>query len=1493
MATPRASSPTRSSSLPSRPEDDPSSPSSTAESPATQPLTPQQPGGASYAAVAASNSPAQAVIAPVSPGPSASGSDNDMSGTTPIASAAQHLTTPPSQARVTSVGATASPVPTSSPTPNPHRRNHSAASSSSAHPSNAPISAVSSPARREFTPGDISDTVLHEESGEEEEDAAAQQEREGEDLFSAGRALKRAIAIVLPGLRSTVTSDGEEQDDEDGWAYAGPGRALSPALVQRGREGERKDDDGSDDEVQRLDRGEELVRKRMRERKEARRAARAAQRQQQQQQQARLSSFTSHSHTPSEPSNALGLGYPATSASGGGAGTRARDPSTARSDAYSSVFSDGARSPVHPVHPGAPWSPLPLPTPHGYPTPGARPGMGGRGASYVSTSSGYFPHHASSAPSAGGGSTAPSVIEGSEAGESTAEEADLDGQEGEVGEIVGSHEPRLEDWRDGGADGTHVGGSSDEDDDQDVEYTLKDRQDAFNVEHPFGLPIWKPALYKKDRSIARHAESALHASPSSTALHHLLPANVVWTVVFGVWLFLLCTFVSGVLWVTPWGGGKYGRVVWELGTYLVWPFGKYVEGWTDGGDEIDDTEYRAHDGYATLDEGDEAGEQVHPEAEGSHRYDREAGGRTFPRGRSGTISGTTSTAATTRTHPGIDAVFDGALPDEPLRRSDRTVRAPPSASSLRRAAFEPANERTSLLQQQQQQQQDGNREVQRAHRGYGSASTVTGGGNDKSFRSSSEDTILGGAGQGSGIRPHDFTKDGNPHPFRLRALGRVMYWTTFYGLIAPVMALVCLVCWFFVFTIPMAKLLWVLLRHLNNEPLSLHFRSPREYVHIEQDLENGRDVEGSIGADAGVEHEDVSAAHEEAHPPGSNLAYPLRAGQPAPPISRKSLVADQRKGRLRGPHPTVLLCTYRAAGLEYYKYTVDGVNIWFVNLMSLVFFAIADFFYLEPYVEHHPDASKFLHFVSGQAVVFALSLLSVIPLSYFIGMAVASISAQSSIGMGAVINASFGSVIEIILYSIALTQSKGELVEGSIVGSILAGVLLMPGCSMIGGAVRRKEQRFNAKSAGVTSTMLIMAVIGVLTPTMFYEIYGSFQLTCTGCDVGSGLGGNTAEQCRSCYYEHVSPADDPFYKSTVKYLSYYCAIILVLAYLIGLWFSLRTHASQIWQNAAPAAAEHGAVRPLSGASAQPHPALHERRSLYQRIVPSQLFQPKPRTGPTPMQTPLLRPTPHLPPSSLNKHDPPLELPHGMTQDEFSRAFEVVAAVGGQPLHRASSHVREVSAAPKEHEEEGHGGHDAPNWSRKKSATVLLACTVLYAIIAEILVDVVDVVLDGSGIPEKLLGVTLFALVPNTTEFMNAISFALNGNIALSMEIGSAYALQVCLIQAPAMLAFSAWYGIGRESMAHRAFTLVFPRWDVIAILFSVFLLTYVYSEARSNYFRGSILVLSYLALLGGFAAAPSDRDTSDSPVLLSVANHPVAIAGLAKLKALALTLFSR
>lgn len=243
-----------------------------------------------------------------------------------------------------------------------------------------------------------------------------------------------------------------------------------------------------------------------------------------------------------------------------------------------------------------------------------------------------------------------------------------------------------------------------------------------------------------------------------------------------------------------------------------------------------------------------------------------------------------------------------------------------------------------------------------------------------------------------------------------------------YAYIAPILFLVSAICWMCVITIPMAKLTYILVRHLHRHPLTLRFKSS-----------------------------------------------PSGLSQIAANVSGKPSV--------------ILLCTYQAVGLQYYKYTFDGINIIFINLMPLVFFVIFDDWVLK---KHLPET-----WITSATMVFTLSLASVIPLSYFIGMGVSSVSAQSSMGVGAVINATFGSIIEIILYGVALMGGKSAIVEGALIGSFLAGVLLMPGCSMVSGAVKQKEQRFNAKSAGVTSTMLIMAIIGALTPTLFYQMFGS------------------------------------------------------------------------------------------------------------------------------------------------------------------------------------------------------------------------------------------------------------------------------------------------------------------------------------------------------------------------------------------------------------------
>ncbi|ORY24674.1 hypothetical protein BCR39DRAFT_472108 [Naematelia encephala] len=925
--------------------------------------------------------------------------------------------------------------------------------------------------------------------------------------------------------------------------------------------------------------------------------------------------------------------------------------------------------------------------------------------------------------------------------------------------------------------------------------TLKDRQDAINIEHPFGLPIWKPALYRKSRSVTRNAESALHSIPSAAAERHLLPGNILWVILFGWWLALVCLlaaiFVSAAE-VLGGGRGGYGKTLRGLAWYIGWPFGKYVEG--EGAPENEAEADAQHDEES---------------ANGSPKYRRRVAS-------DGASSGVTVRG--TRPQPETEH-------PSPTTRNERTDRRETTVS------FAP---------------------------------TVKGATTD-SLRAFSD----GSVDERAPLLPKQGFR--RPRNKRAKILGRIIYWPAFLLLVAPLMLCVCVLCWGMVITIPMAKLTWALLELLTFRPLEINFRSaPKIPV-------------PTPGSPSSGEDSGDTTAVSDSSPSGFTLKRArLTAGQVAP---------------TSGPKSTVLLCTYRAIGLQYYKYTVGGVNIMFINLVPLVFFTIIDGLLIRPRVEHGIEhghmPSHFVGFITSPALIFTLALASVIPLSYFIGMAVASISAQSSIGMGAVINATFGSIIEIILYAIALMQGKGRLVEGSIVGSILAGVLLMPGASMCSGALKRKEQKFNAKSAGVTSTMLIMAIIGTLTPTLFYQTYGTFELHCEGCPEPSGnttIAADVAWQCNHCYYEHPDPAYDPFYQDQVKTLMYACAAILLFSYLIGLWFSLRTHASQIWQNPQ----QLMKVDEIAGI----HPS--QRQGVYNRVTPQAVMQhilPLHR-APTSQGGGSLRVPPVIdeePRTASNSYDlpagytpfldsvdrdiknpqiTPIRLPHTLTTEDFTRAVAVatVSALRHQgsiigshsgsaqrprPMnsetHGGQGHSTEGAGA----EEEGEaGGHEAPSWNRGVSTGVLLACTLLYAIIAEILVDVVDVVMQGSGLDEKFLGLTLFALVPNTTEFMNAVSFAMNGNIALSMEIGSAYALQVCLLQIPAMVAFSAFYDPGKMGEVVDTFTLIFPRWDVIAIILSIFLLTYTYIEARSNYHRGSILVLAYVVLVLGFYYAP-------------------------------------
>lgn len=334
----------------------------------------------------------------------------------------------------------------------------------------------------------------------------------------------------------------------------------------------------------------------------------------------------------------------------------------------------------------------------------------------------------------------------------------------------------------------------------------------------------------------------------------------------------------------------------------------------------------------------------------------------------------------------------------------------------------------------------------------------------------------------------------------------------------------------------------------------------------------------------------------------------------------------------------------------------------------------------------------------------------------------------------------------------AIIQGKGVLVEGAIIGSFLGTLLLLPGLSMVAGGVGRwKEQRFNVKSAGVSTVLLIMAMIGAFTPTLFYQTFGKHELYCDACpglepaannDNHSAGGLSTALlRCTGCTYElPKNTGTDPFYISRTRPLMYICAAILPTAYLVGLWFTLRTHVRQIY------AADNTKKTASMLLFASP--------PVSANTVPNALVggdDGAPAKQGTPMRTPhqsagesgspaVLTPRTSAVPSTtrLSGHQPATRLGSPGQRQSPTHAVPRRRAVASQDV--LSEHGSDG----------GHGGHDAPEWSKWKSSVILLLSTVLFSLLAELLVDTVDEVIAQSGLDKKFIGLTLFALVPNVT-----------------------------------------------------------------------------------------------------------------------------------------------
>ena len=169
----------------------------------------------------------------------------------------------------------------------------------------------------------------------------------------------------------------------------------------------------------------------------------------------------------------------------------------------------------------------------------------------------------------------------------------------------------------------------------------------------------------------------------------------------------------------------------------------------------------------------------------------------------------------------------------------------------------------------------------------------------------------------------------------------------------------------------------------------------------------------------------------------------------------------------------------------------------------------------------------------SHVVLFALSVLAIVPLATLLSHATESVAAKTGDAVGGLLNATLGNLTELIIALAALRAGEYMLVKASIAGAIVTNSLFMLGASFLIGGLKHHTQEFNRVSARVQAGMLFLATFALLVPSAINQV--------------------------------DSPAGAEF---THK-LSVGLSVMLISAYALGLLFSLKTHRELF------ASAEHG------------------------------------------------------------------------------------------------------------------------------------------------------------------------------------------------------------------------------------------------------------------------------------------------------------------------------
>ncbi|MEQ1587582.1 MAG: calcium/proton exchanger [Cyclobacteriaceae bacterium] len=157
-------------------------------------------------------------------------------------------------------------------------------------------------------------------------------------------------------------------------------------------------------------------------------------------------------------------------------------------------------------------------------------------------------------------------------------------------------------------------------------------------------------------------------------------------------------------------------------------------------------------------------------------------------------------------------------------------------------------------------------------------------------------------------------------------------------------------------------------------------------------------------------------------------------------------------------------------------------------------------------------------------LIFFSAALSIIPIAKLIGSSTEQLATYTGDAIGGLLNATFGNLPELIIAVIALKAGLHGMVLASLAGAILANLLLAMGASFLVGGIKFHNQDYNLTSIRVYSSMMLIAVISLTVPSGFHIL--------------------TVEK-------------DAIQNENT--LNIYLAVVLLIAYVLYLFFMIKTH----------------------------------------------------------------------------------------------------------------------------------------------------------------------------------------------------------------------------------------------------------------------------------------------------------------------------------------------